>query len=261
MKPTPAEIAAALDALAAFESKLYGDLSDLAAVLQRPQTAETLALYAKALAMRVKAQPWDEAMADWRLAAPWTHFPALPALFAAYQARVDAAEGRRPVEVEAVDAYTRVLQAGSYSPEGGTTWTYRGVLDRCGKAAAEAFLAAGGDEVWREANDYRAEQRRSAFLAAYIAAAREQPEARLLPWSPERAPQLAAGAEVPQLATRTEAREVLRRLDPVAVAPKPERPKCEVVNLDRHADRLALLRRQAAQIVADESASEGAGRV
>lgn len=232
-------------------------LSQLAAALQRPQEGTTLALYAERLAARVDAREWASAVAEWTLVAPWRHFPALPELFAAYQARVDAAEGRRPAEVEAVDAYTRVLQAGTYSPEGGTAWTYRGVVESCGKAAAEAWLAAGAHEAF--ATSWNADERRRTFLAAYLEAAREQPETRLLPWNP--AGELPAAAEPATALPREQAAELLKRLAPEHAAETAEAPRNKPRWVEASPERLARLREQAAAIVAAESAPEGAGRV
>lgn len=238
-------------------------LGVLGLALQRPQPAETLALYARLIAPRVDHGPWSEAIEAWSTgAAEWEFFPSVPAILAAYQARVDAAEGRRPVEVEAVDAYTRVLQAGTYSPEGGATWTYRGVVESCGKAAAEAWLAAGAHEAF--ATGWNADERRRTFLAAYLEAAREQPETRLLPWRP--AGELPAAAEPETALPREQAAEMLKRLAPEHAAATTPAPRNKPRWVEASPERLARLREQAAAIVAaeggtDESAPEGAGRV
>jgi len=93
--------------------------------------------------------------------------------------------GATPLMAEAVAAYERVLAAGTYAPEGGTSWNYREVARRCGTAAAVAFQAAGGHAAFE--TTYFEQKRRAAFVEEYVQAARERPESRLLPAAEPRA--------------------------------------------------------------------------
>lgn len=105
----------------------------------------------------------------------WRFMPAVPELLDA----LERYRGRPPLDVEATQAYERVLAARTYTPEGGATWVYRDVIDLCGVAAGVAFLAAGGNEAFR--TTYQEEQRRARFAAAYVAEARSAPAGRLGP--------------------------------------------------------------------------------
>jgi len=117
----------------------------------------------------------------------WTFLPGVPALLDALR----EARGYQGLEAEATTAYERVLGAGTYSPEGGTTWIYRVIFDRCGPAAAEAFLAAGGHSAF--ATTYGEQKRHDRFVAAYVQAARAEPRSRILGPAPERALRLMPG--------------------------------------------------------------------
>lgn len=147
---------------------------------------------------------------------------------------------------EAATAYDRVLASGVYTAEGGTTWSYRSIAAACGRAAAEAFLAAGGDSAFR--STFRESDRRERFLAAYQQAAREAPSSRLLPAAEPERPQIAA----PEI-TASEAVSVLHRItgEPAKPMRAPRRLTAGEVE-----DRLELLRAQAERITADERAAE-----
>jgi hypothetical protein len=113
--------------------------------------------------------------------------------------------GSPPLDSEAIQAYERVLQAGEYTAETGACWTFRRVLDHCGRAAAEAFLAAGGHHAF--ASSWRESERRERFLAAYRQFAREMPASRLLPAAPAERAQIAAAP-----VTQDQAEAVVNRL-------------------------------------------------
>lgn len=87
--------------------------------------------------------------------------------------------GEESIDSEALRAYERVLACNTYVPDAGGVWSYRQVSEECGKAAAEAFAAAGGHGAFSVA--FRADERRTRFLAAYRAARMAAPEGKLLP--------------------------------------------------------------------------------
>lgn len=109
---------------------------------------------------------------------------------------------------EAAQAYDRVLEARTYSPEGGASWNYRSVKTACGPAAAEAFLEAGGHHAF--ATTWDESKRRERFIAAYTVAARAVPHGRLLPAG--RVP-IALPAAPDEPAGQLEAEEVLRQVE------------------------------------------------
>lgn len=149
--------------------------------------------------------------------------------------------GAPALELEAALAYERVIAAANYTPEGGASWNFRDVRQRCGAAAAQAFLEAGGHHAF--ATGWDEARRRERFLAAYRDEARERPAGRLLPAGAARA--LPAG-EAPQL-TEGEARGVIERLRQMTGSPAP-RPKPGDGIVRASEDRLRLLRRQAEEI-------------
>lgn len=178
----------------------------------------------------------------------WKFLPTVPDLIDA----LHVFRGAEPVDREAVAAYDRVLEAGTYSAEGGTVWNYRTVAERCGRAAADAFLAAGGHHAF--ATTWDEAKRRERFLAAYQEAARSMPADRLLP----------AGAEAKQLPPPAadlppeQAREVLRKI--IDLAPESprvaERPR---LSGNEWSERVRALREQAARIGGDDAGREHAG--
>jgi hypothetical protein len=154
--------------------------------------------------------------------------------------------GAPPLEAEAATAYERVLAAGTYTPEGGTSWNWRDVVARCGKAAAFAFLEAGGHHAF--ASSYRESDRRERFVRAYVEAGRERPAERLLPAGAGSSPALPAGEEP---LSEHEAAQAMRRIRELAgVAPERPKPKDGMVRASE--ERLAELRRQAGEITAAE---------
>lgn len=119
----------------------------------------------------------------------WKFLPSVPEL-------VDALHefrGEPALEPEASRAYEAVIASGTYTPEG-TVWVYRTVLERCGRAAAEAFQAAGAHHAF--ASTWAEDKRRERFIGAYIPAARAEPQSRLLPASTEPQKALPAGPQV-----------------------------------------------------------------
>lgn len=221
------------------------------AVRQAPDPA-TLAVYHDVLGPKTDAEEWSRFI-RWALdSARWNWFPKLPEI----QEALREFRGDRPMLAEATEAYDRVLEAGMYSPEAWTTWSFRGIREKCGEAAAEAFLAAGGNSAF--ANTWDEAKRRERFLAAYGEAVRESPDSKLLPAVPTLA---LPPAEAPP--TREEAATVVERLrDMVGVEPAP--PKIHLVVATD--ERLAELKRQAEALVSGEAkpletvAPEGAAK-
>jgi hypothetical protein len=163
-------------------------------------------VYAEALGHQATAEEWDSFTREAVASGRFRFFPTVAELVDALHEH----QGARPLEVEAGEAYERVLAAGCYTPNGGTTWTYRGVLASCGRAAAEGFLAAGGNSAFVTAWDEP--KRRAAFGRAYVATVRAEPAARLLPAGT--GPKALPSAE--REPTREEARDILRRLSGMA---------------------------------------------
>lgn len=220
-------------------------LTSIGLALKQPYGAASLTLYHDLIGPHTDAEEWPRFVVAMLQAQRWPgRSPNVPEL----QDALREFRGQRPLLVEATDAYERVLAAGIYTAEGGTTWSFRAIRETCGDAAAEAFLAAGGNAAfsttWDEA------KRRERFAAAYAEAVREEPRAALLPVG--EAVKLLAPIEA--LPTREEATTVIRRLQDIAeVEPAP--PKTSVVVATD--ERLELLRRQAAEIgAAAEPAAE-----
>lgn len=194
--------------------------------------------YYLALAEESDAMEWA---AFTRVAAKrsgWKFIPSLPELLDALR----VFRGGPPLlelQGEASDAYERVISASTYTAEGGASWNYRTVAERCGKAAADAFLAAGGHHAF--ATTWDEAKRRERFIAAYQETAREIPDARLLP--PGDAPKQIEAAPEP---TAVEARDVLKRISgAVKVEPIQARRLTEA----EREERLRRLREQAELLV------------
>lgn len=179
----------------------------------------------------------------------WTWFPKVVELLDALREY----RGRPSLEAEAIVAYERVTKSAEYTPEGGATWNFRRVLDTCGRAAADAFLEAGGH--WAFATTWDESKCRERFIAAYQQEARETPETRLLPAKPEERPQLAAAPN------QAEAESFVAKVaEHAGVKPQPRPEAKAVVGRDmtdqQLHDRVALLKRQAEQMatpVAEEA--------
>jgi hypothetical protein len=218
-------------------------LSLIAEQIGHPATKERIDALYMGLADETDNQEWALFSAKAQARCRWTAIPRVDQILDA----LSMFRGQRPVDVEAAEAYERVIASGIYRPEGGTTWNYRHLVETCGRAAAEAFFAAGGQHAF--ATSWDESRRRERFLAAYQLAARQEPGARLLP--PGDAPkQLEPGAD-PQI-TAVEAKGFLEKLhellpDHDELKPPP--------SFDVHADeeRLAELRRQAEQLRAEDA--------
>lgn len=195
----------------------------------------------------------DEEWAEFTRVAPkrfgWRFLPSVPDLMDA----LAEFRGEPNVNVEASEAYERVLGSGTYTAEAGTIWSQRTVSEKCGRVAAEAFMAAGGPNAF--ATSWDEAKRRERFMAAYRETARDRPSDRLLP-----APAVAgllpvpAGHEAPEI-TDTEAKgflEKLRELVPDAV-PEPKAAPLVVVATP---ERIAALKAQAERMVAEEAEAE-----
>jgi hypothetical protein len=147
----------------------------------------TVAVYFDALGPQTTADEWRALTLAAVASGRFRYFPTVRELLDALREH----RGERAPEVEATDAYERVLGCGTYTAEGGTSWTFRAVKEACGVAAAEAFLAAGGDSAFRTTWDEA--KRRERFTRAYAEAVRCDASTRLLPAGPTRA--LASGEE------------------------------------------------------------------
>ena len=138
----------------------------------------TVEVYAEALAGQATAQEWESFTRAAVAGGRWRFFPVVTEMLDGLR----AFRGERSPEVEAAEAYERVLASGTYTEEGGTTWSFRGVKELCGVATAEAFLAAGGDSAFRSRWDEA--RRRERFINKYAELVRCNPRTRLLETAP-----------------------------------------------------------------------------
>lgn len=215
-----------------FEAFVAGLASIGIACRQAPTVADHEAYYI-GLGRELESDEWAR-FTEWALRpCRWTMFPKLREI----QDSLREFRGERPLLVEATDAYERVLASGTYSPEGGTSWTFRAVKESCGDAAAEAFLAAGGHSAF--ATTWDESKRRERFANAYAEAVREEPAAALLPAGPVKA--LPSGEAEP---SKIEAAGVIQKLS--GMVPAPVKVKARIVEASD--DRIEELRRQAAEI-------------
>lgn len=235
------------------QAAFAGGLGVIALQLNKPITPAVIKAYHAAFADETSAEEWAAFCRKAVLRSGWTFLPTVAELRDA----LEEYRGATPLQREAVQAYEAVVASAEYAPETGSTWTYRRTEELCGRAAAEAYLAAGGhaafSTTWDEA------KRRERFIVAYMVAGRAAPADRLLmaPTSkllgPGEVRQLEdGGAPVPAAdpgrITREEAGKVIERLRALAgVDPTPP-PKPQVVATE---ERLAELRRQAAVITSD----------
>ena len=181
-------------------------LMRLAVACQRALDDAVLEVYADALAHQTTAAEWESFTRAAVASGRFRFFPTVAELVDALHEH----QGGRPLEVEVGEAYDRVLAAGTYTPNGGTSWTYRGVLASCGRAAAEGFLAAGGTYAFETSWDEV--KRRERFTRAYVATVRSEPAARLLP--ARTGPKALPPGD--RESTQEEARDILRRLSGMA---------------------------------------------
>ena len=160
------------------EEPFYIGLSVIADQLCQAVGKDRQKAFYLALRDETTAEEWEAFVRVAVKCFAWTFLPPVPALLDALR----VFRGAPKLEAEAVVAYERVLESGSYGPEG-TYWNFREIAARCGAAAAEAFLEAGGHSVFAasDGGGYRDTERQKRFVAAYQAAARAEPSARLLP--------------------------------------------------------------------------------
>lgn len=206
-------------------------LTRLGAACRQELSDLTLEVYTEALCYQVELSEWERFTRESVSSGRFRWFPPVTELLDALR----EFRGAPALEPEASSAYERVLGASTYSAEAGASWTYRGVLQKCGKAAAEAFLEAGGHHAF--ATTWDEGKRRERFITAYVQAARAVPEARLLPAGEEQK-LLPAPREI----TRDEAAAIIRRIEK---QPVPREGKAVVVATD---ERLRILREQAEAI-------------
>lgn len=217
------------------EDQFFEGLVRIGIAVGQPADAATLRVYYESLVSQVDEDEW---LRFARAAVDTDRFKRFPKL-AELRAALREFRGAPPLEAEAARVYERVLASGDYGPESGTTWSYRAVRDRCGDAAAEGFLVAGGGHAfvttWDEA------RRRERFIAAYCTAVREDPSSALLPAGPQ-----TKALPAPHAPSREEADKILAE---IAGEARPNvRPKvgpCVVVASD---ERLELLRTQAEEL-------------
>lgn len=213
-------------------------LSVIAMQLNQPMGEAKIAAFHMALEDETDSQEW---VAFCRVAARrfgWKFLPSVPDLLDALR----EFRGEPALEPEAAKAYEAVIASGVYTAEG-TTWSYREVEKRCGRAAAEAFLEAGGHHAF--AGTWGEDRRRERFIAAYVPAARAQPAARLLAPVPEERKALPGRrAELPPSDTA-----LVRTIAALAGAPvvplAPQGPAVVVLTTERQAyleaQKLAIL--------------------
>jgi hypothetical protein len=195
-------------------------LGRIAVAVRQALDAETVDVYHVVLGGQTDLAEWAQ-FTEWALrGGRFEWFPKLREL----QDALREFRGDRPLLVEATEAYERVLGAGNYTPEGGTTWGYRSIKERCGQAAADAFLAAGGNSAF--GSSWEESKRRTRFVEAYSQAVHEVPASKLLPAAPSSA---LPPAEV--LPTREEAASVVEKLRDLAGV-EPPKPKTTVVEVD-----------------------------
>lgn len=149
-------------------------LGIVALQLNKPVSGELIRAYWAALHSETEPEEWAAFCARAAIKCGWTFLPTAPEMLDALR----EFRGAPSVDSEAVVAYDRVLESGTYTAESGTIWSFRGVREKCGPAAAEAFLAAGGHSAF--ATTWNEAERRERFVEAYQASARAEPGGRLL---------------------------------------------------------------------------------
>lgn len=228
------------------KAEFAAGLGTLALQLRHPLAQAEIDAYHIALGTETDAREWLGFCRGAAVRFGWRFLPSVPELVDALREH----RGQPKLEVEATRAYEAVLAAGDYAPEEGRVWSYRGVLARCGRAAAEAFLEAGGHHAF--ASTFRESDRRERFIAAYRVASRAVPEERLLLGAPA-APALPPPADA-QPPSREEAATVIRRLQDLSgVEPAPPPGPRQVVASEA---RLELLRRQARELAMESHPAE-----
>lgn len=163
------------------DQSFYAGVGIIGLQLNQPVRKDVARAFWLAMRDETTAEEWQAFVAVAVKRFAWTFLPPVPALLDALQ----AFRGATPLAAEATLAYERVLGAGIYGAEG-TYWHFREIAARCGPAAAEAFLKAGGHTTFAasDGGGYRDTERQKRFVAAYVAAARAEPAGRLLPAAP-----------------------------------------------------------------------------
>lgn len=227
------------------QAEFGAGLGVIALQLNKPITSPVIKAYYAAFEGGTDPDEWAAFARVAALRFGWQFLPTVPQLHDA----LEEFRGSAPLQREATEAYEQVLAAGEYAAEAGTVWTYRRVLKVCGRAAADAFLAAGGhyafSTTWDEA------KRRERFLAEYAVVARQVPSERLL--SAGAAPALPSGVDIPgnPRMTEDEAAKVMERVRATAgVEAAPPAPKTVIAS----DERMDELRRQAAAITSEQEA-------
>jgi hypothetical protein len=237
-------------------------LGVIALKLNQPITAERLKACHSGFEAVTDPVEWEAFCKAAPIRFRWAFIPKEPELFDAlmqYRGAPSVAELDRQLSTEAGEAYQAVMDSGIYTAEGGTSWNYRTVVEKCGRAAGEAFVSAGGPTAW--ATTWNESKRRDAFLAAYQVAVREQPalSMRALPAPKvDEQKQIGAGEEKadPQI-TQTEAKGLLEKLREIIPADIPQAPKADAFAVNDTPERRAELQAQADKILR-AAALEGA---
>jgi hypothetical protein len=219
----------------------------------------TQTAYFSALAEETNADEWLEFCRVAPKMFGWEFLPSAPKLFDAlrsFRGEPSRAELDRQLSTEAGEAYQAVMDSGIYTAEGGTSWNYRTVVEKCGRAAGEAFVSAGGPTAW--ATTWDEAKRRERFLAAYQVAVRESPalSMRALPAPKvDDQKQIGAGEEKadPQI-TQAEAKGLLEKLREIIPADIPQAPKVDAFAVNCDPQRYADLKAQAERIKLEDGA-------
>lgn len=227
------------------EMKFSERLTRLAASCRQELDDLTLEVYTEALCYQVEPDEWEAFTRQAVSAGRFQWFPKVVEVLDALR----EFRGSPPLQAEAAAAYERVIESGQYNPESGTNWSYRRVLETVGKAAADAFLSAGGTNAF--ATTWDESKRRERFLAAYVVETRAKPEAGLLP-EPEAPKRLTgevseSGRDFPAggAFSRAEAVRIMRDIE--TKLPQPVITRRPVI-VEATEGRLEMLRRQAEEI-------------
>jgi hypothetical protein len=156
-------------------------LAFIAAQVRHPVSELEVEAFYDALSEQTSAEEWRAFVRVAVARYAWRFLPGVAELLDALR----EFRGEPSLDSEAIEAYERVLESAYWTPEGGSTWGWRTINTRCGRAAADAFLEAGGHHAF--ASSYHEHDRRVRFVRAYVQAARSEPSTRLLPPAREQA--------------------------------------------------------------------------
>lgn len=215
-------------------------LGRIALALRQAYTAQEQLVFYEAIGHQAEADEWENFARDSVARGRWDGF--LPSVAALLDALREY-RGEPALEGEAIAAYERVLASACYTAEGGASWSFRAVRERCGAAAARAFLEAGGHHAF--ATTWDEAKRRARFVSAYVEAVRERPAERLLPAGEQDEPKALPAGDEPF--TTPEAAAVLERIRVEHAIALPK-PRADTITASD--ERLEYLRRQAAEITA-----------